>query len=60
MSSLSSFVVVSSPEDPVLIQLKLLVDQCCHGKSYCKQVLSLYELSKVRIIPKIILRSIFK
>lgn len=46
MSSLSSFVVVSSPEDPVLIQLKQLVDQCCHGKSYCKQVLSLYELSK--------------
>ncbi|XP_055048044.2 spatacsin isoform X1 [Misgurnus anguillicaudatus] len=46
MSSLSSFVVVSSPEDPVLVQLKQLVDQCCHGKSYCKQVLSLYELSK--------------
>ncbi|KAI7811577.1 spatacsin isoform X1 [Triplophysa rosa] len=45
-SSLSSFVVVSSPEDAVLVQLKQLVDQCCHGKSYCKQVLSLYELSK--------------
>ncbi|MCI4381975.1 hypothetical protein PGIGA_G00258170 [Pangasianodon gigas] len=44
--SLSSFVVVSSPEDQVLSQLQLLVDQCRHGKSYCKQVLSLYELSK--------------
>uniref|UniRef100_A0A8B9J5N4 Spatacsin C-terminal domain-containing protein n=1 Tax=Astyanax mexicanus TaxID=7994 RepID=A0A8B9J5N4_ASTMX len=45
-SSLSSFVVVSSPEDQVLSQLQLLVEQCRHGKSYCKQVLSLYELSK--------------
>ncbi|KAM9495528.1 spatacsin [Clarias gariepinus] len=44
--SLSSFVVVSSPEDQALSQLQLLVDQCRHGKSYCKQVLSLYELSK--------------
>ncbi|XP_036432249.1 LOW QUALITY PROTEIN: spatacsin [Colossoma macropomum] len=44
--SLSSFVVVSSPEDQVLSQLQLLVEQCRHGKSYCKQVLSLYELSK--------------
>ncbi|TSK13422.1 Spatacsin [Bagarius yarrelli] len=44
--SLSSFVVVSSPEDQVLSQLQLLVDECRHGKSYCKQVLSLYELSK--------------
>ncbi|XP_076863202.1 spatacsin [Brachyhypopomus gauderio] len=45
-SSLSSFVVVSSPEDQVLSQLQLLIDQCRHGKNYCKQVLSLYELSK--------------
>ncbi|KAI4883873.1 hypothetical protein NFI96_025740 [Prochilodus magdalenae] len=44
--SLSSFVVVTSPEDQVLSQLQLLVEQCRHGKSYCKQVLSLYELSK--------------
>lgn len=48
MSSLSSFVVLPSPDDQVLVQLKQLVDQCCNGKSYCKQVLSLYELSKVR------------
>ncbi|XP_051739851.1 spatacsin isoform X1 [Ctenopharyngodon idella] len=46
MSSLSSFVVLPSPDDQVLVQLKQLVDQCCNGKSYCKQVLSLYELSK--------------
>ncbi|XP_051975530.1 spatacsin [Xyrauchen texanus] len=46
MGSLSSFVVVPSPDDQVLNQLKQLVDQCCSGKSYCKQVLSLYELSK--------------
>ncbi|XP_062849138.1 spatacsin [Trichomycterus rosablanca] len=46
IGSLSSFVVVSSPEDQVLSQLQMLVDQCRHGKSYCKQVLSLYELSK--------------
>uniref|UniRef100_A0AAR2JPR6 SPG11 vesicle trafficking associated, spatacsin n=1 Tax=Pygocentrus nattereri TaxID=42514 RepID=A0AAR2JPR6_PYGNA len=45
-SSLSSFIVVSSPEDQILSQLQLLVEQCRHGKSYCKQVLSLYELSK--------------
>ncbi|XP_046889233.1 spatacsin isoform X4 [Hypomesus transpacificus] len=45
-SSLSSFVMVPSPEDQVLSQLQRLVDQCHHGKSYCKQVLSLYELSK--------------
>ncbi|XP_060770567.1 spatacsin isoform X2 [Neoarius graeffei] len=44
--SLSSFVVVSSPRDHTLSQLELLIDQCRHGKSYCKQVLSLYELSK--------------
>ncbi|KAJ8249250.1 hypothetical protein GJAV_G00232780 [Gymnothorax javanicus] len=45
-SSLSSFVVVSHPEDQVVTQLQVLTDQCRHGKSYCKQVLSLYELSK--------------
>ncbi|XP_035250869.1 spatacsin isoform X1 [Anguilla anguilla] len=44
--SLSSFVVVSHPEDEVVTQLQMLTDECHHGKSYCKQVLSLYELSK--------------
>ncbi|KAJ7998352.1 hypothetical protein DPEC_G00221810 [Dallia pectoralis] len=45
-SSLSSFVVVAPPEDQTVTQLQTLVDECRHGKSYCKQVLSLYELSK--------------
>ncbi|KAL0967919.1 hypothetical protein UPYG_G00259670 [Umbra pygmaea] len=45
-SSLSSFMVVPSPEDQTRTQLQMLVDECRHGKSYCKQVLSLYELSK--------------
>ncbi|KAJ8344407.1 hypothetical protein SKAU_G00317360 [Synaphobranchus kaupii] len=44
--NLSSFVVVSHPEDQVVTQLQALTDKCRHGKSYCKQVLSLYELSK--------------
>lgn len=35
------------PEDEVAIQLQRLVDQCRHGNNYCKQVLSLYQLSKV-------------
>lgn len=34
-------------EDEVAVQLQRLVDQCRHGNSYCKQVLSLYQLSKV-------------
>lgn len=47
LGSLSSFVVVPSPEDQVVSQLQTLVNECRHGKNYCKQVLSLYELSKV-------------
>ncbi|XP_018621261.2 spatacsin isoform X1 [Scleropages formosus] len=46
LSSLSSFVVVSHPEDPVVVQLQTVAEECHHGKNYCKQVLSLYELSK--------------
>ncbi|KAM8891916.1 spatacsin isoform 5-T5 [Spinachia spinachia] len=46
MSSLSSFVVLPLPEDEVALQLQKLVDQCHHGQSFCKQVLSLYQLSK--------------
>ncbi|XP_028814265.1 spatacsin isoform X2 [Denticeps clupeoides] len=46
LGSLSSFVVVPSPEDQVVTKLQMLVDECYHGKNYCKQVLSLYELSK--------------
>uniref|UniRef100_A0A1A7YYA7 Spastic paraplegia 11 n=1 Tax=Iconisemion striatum TaxID=60296 RepID=A0A1A7YYA7_9TELE len=44
-SSLSSFVMLL-PEDTVSAELQKLVDQCHHGSSYCKQVLSLYQLSK--------------
>ncbi|KAL4003977.1 malate synthase [Sarotherodon galilaeus] len=46
VSSLSSFVMLPLPEDEVAIQLQRLVDQCRHGNNYCKQVLSLYQLSK--------------
>ncbi|XP_020490583.2 spatacsin isoform X1 [Labrus bergylta] len=46
INSLSSFVVVPLPEDEVVVQLQKLVDQCRHGKHYCKQVLNLYQLSK--------------
>uniref|UniRef100_A0A3P9AU02 SPG11 vesicle trafficking associated, spatacsin n=1 Tax=Maylandia zebra TaxID=106582 RepID=A0A3P9AU02_9CICH len=46
ISSLSSFVMLPLPEDEVAVQLQKLVDQCRHGNNYCKQVLSLYQLSK--------------
>lgn len=42
-----SFVMVPPPEDEVAVQLQQLVDRCRHGNNYCKQVLSLYQLSKV-------------
>uniref|UniRef100_A0A672YI18 SPG11 vesicle trafficking associated, spatacsin n=1 Tax=Sphaeramia orbicularis TaxID=375764 RepID=A0A672YI18_9TELE len=48
-SSLSSFIMFPLPEDEVAICLQRLVDQCRHGGNYCKQVLSLYQLSKVPI-----------
>ncbi|XP_072554574.1 spatacsin isoform X1 [Paramormyrops kingsleyae] len=50
-SSLCSFVVVSQPEDHISMQLQKIADECLHGKSYCKQVLSLYELSKELKVP---------
>nr|XP_057931633.1 spatacsin isoform X2 [Doryrhamphus excisus] len=46
LSSLSSFVMLPLPEDKLAAQLQKLVDQCSHGNNYCKQVLSLYQLSK--------------
>lgn len=46
VNSLSSFIVLPLPEDEVFVQLQKLVDQCRHGNNYCKQVLSLYQLSK--------------
>ncbi|CAB1445427.1 unnamed protein product [Pleuronectes platessa] len=41
-----SLAMTPPPEDEVAAQLQRLVDQCCHGNNYCKQVLSLYQLSK--------------
>ncbi|XP_074533842.1 spatacsin [Halichoeres trimaculatus] len=46
VNSFSSFVMLPLPEDEVVVQLQKLVDQCRHGNNYCKQVLSLYQLSK--------------
>ncbi|XP_056272671.1 spatacsin isoform X1 [Pseudoliparis swirei] len=46
MSSLLSFVMLPLPEDEVAGLLQKLVDQCRHGKNYCRQVLGLYQLSK--------------
>ncbi|XP_059190874.1 spatacsin [Centropristis striata] len=45
-SSLSSFVMLPLPDDDVAVHLQKLVNQCRHGSNYCKQVLSLYQLSK--------------
>ncbi|XP_067874312.1 spatacsin isoform X2 [Heterodontus francisci] len=33
-------------KDQVVVNLQTLTNECHHGKSYCRQVLSLYELSK--------------
>ncbi|XP_078386233.1 spatacsin isoform X1 [Cetorhinus maximus] len=33
-------------KDQVVKDLKILTNECHHGKSYCRQVFSLYELSK--------------
>ncbi|XP_030312794.1 spatacsin [Calypte anna] len=38
--------VAPSPDDQVVTSLKALIDECVHGRNYCRQVLSLYELSK--------------
>ncbi|XP_054071519.1 spatacsin isoform X4 [Rissa tridactyla] len=35
-----------SPDDQVVTSLKVLIDECVHGRNYCRQVLCLYELSK--------------
>lgn len=45
-SSLSSFVVFPLIEDEISVQLQKLVNQSRHGNNYCKQVLSLYQLSR--------------
>ncbi|KAF0040785.1 hypothetical protein F2P81_006683 [Scophthalmus maximus] len=45
LSSLS-LAAFPPPKDEVAVQLQTLLDQCRHGNNYCKQVLSLYQLSK--------------
>ncbi|NXJ00144.1 SPTCS protein, partial [Psophia crepitans] len=39
-------VVAPCPDDQVVVSLKALIDECVHGRNYCRQVLCLYELSK--------------
>ncbi|NXK50306.1 SPTCS protein, partial [Chauna torquata] len=39
-------IVAPSLDDQVVISLKALIDECVHGRNYCRQVLCLYELSK--------------
>ncbi|KAM6409847.1 spatacsin [Rhynochetos jubatus] len=39
-------IVAPSLDDQVVTSLKVLIDECVHGRSYCRQVLCLYELSK--------------
>lgn len=34
-------------DDAVVAALKALAEECVHGRGYCRQVLCLYELSKV-------------
>jgi hypothetical protein len=35
------------PSDEVVTNLKTLTSKCLNGKNYCRQVLCLYELTKV-------------
>ncbi|NXY85661.1 SPTCS protein, partial [Alcedo cyanopectus] len=39
-------IVAPPAEDQVVTSLKALIDECVHGRNYCRQVLCLYELSK--------------
>ncbi|XP_067411554.1 spatacsin [Emydura macquarii macquarii] len=41
-----SCVLASSSDDLVINSLKTLIEECVHGRNYCRQVLCLYELSK--------------
>ncbi|XP_074863263.1 spatacsin [Carettochelys insculpta] len=41
-----SHVVTPSQDDLVITSLRTLIDECVHGRNYCRQVLCLYELSK--------------
>ncbi|NXA55832.1 SPTCS protein, partial [Nothocercus julius] len=41
-----TYIAAPCPADPVVVSLKALADQCVRGRSYCRQVLCLYELAK--------------
>uniref|UniRef100_A0A8C3IN44 SPG11 vesicle trafficking associated, spatacsin n=1 Tax=Chrysemys picta bellii TaxID=8478 RepID=A0A8C3IN44_CHRPI len=41
-----SHVQAPAPDDLVITSLRTLIDECVHGRNYCRQVLCLYELSK--------------
>ncbi|XP_075752911.1 spatacsin isoform X2 [Pelodiscus sinensis] len=41
-----SLVLAPSPDDLIITSLRTLIDECVHGRNYCRQVLCLYELSK--------------
>lgn len=48
---MSSFVLLPPlPEDDIAVQLQKMAEWCRHGNNYCKQILSLYQLSKVDAI----------
>ncbi|XP_041074494.1 spatacsin-like isoform X1 [Polyodon spathula] len=46
VGSCSSFDMVLQPEDQLIKELQILADECHHGKNYCRQVLSLFQLSQ--------------
>lgn len=48
-SSLEDWTHIADPslDDQIVLSLKALTDECVHGRNYCRQVLCLYELSKV-------------
>lgn len=48
-SSLEQWSLVRGPhsEDEVVGSLQALTAECVHGRNYCRQILCLYELSKV-------------
>lgn len=47
--SVEDWTPLGSPceDDAVVAALKALAEECVHGRGYCRQVLCLYELSKV-------------
>lgn len=46
-SSLEDWTPLGCGDDAVVAALKALAEECVHGRGYCRQVLCLYELSKV-------------